>query len=190
MDAKLKEELIKEAKIKAIENPRDNYAHDITHLERTAKLALDIANHIDCEVDKDIVEVVAWWHDIDLQVGLGEGERAKDKTAEYLASKFEEHEKEIIYDAIYNHEFGSRPKFTEGKVLFDADKLEIVSAERVINIKNAIKKGILKAEKIRSTIKTVMEEWFPVLPNLLHFDYSKNKFNNELPQAVKSFKEI
>lgn len=190
MNKRIKLELIREAQKRLIENPRDLFAHDITHLHRVAQLALLICKNIEEKPDEDIVEIVAWWHDVDIKEELSGDERIKDKTAEYLSSKFEGDEEMKIFEAINNHEFGSRPTLLEGKILYDADKVELVSLERIKNIREAIEAGLMNIEEAKRIVNVVLEKWYPVIPNLLHFDYSRNLFNQGLPEAIKSLKEI
>lgn len=171
MNKRLKFELIKEAQRLLVNNPQD-YAHDITHHSRVWLLAKEIVSNINEKVDLDILELICWWHDVDSNTG-SKDKKIVENTAEYVSSKIDGKEKEIVSDSILFHEFGKKPRYIEGKILQDADKLEILSEERLRILKEAVDLNLYDKSKFKDIIKDVIEIWLPVMPERYNFDYSR-----------------
>lgn len=171
MNKKLKFELIRQAQRLLVENPQD-YAHELTHHMRVWTLAGNIGTNISEAYDQDILEVICWWHDIDTNTG-DKNKRIAVNTAHYVSNLVKAKDKSNIFDSIQNHEFGSKPAFIEGKILQDADKLEILSVERLRILQEAVDLGLYDRGKFVFVIKDVTENWLPIMPERYNFEYSK-----------------
>lgn len=190
MEDQLKAVLIKEAKTRLIESPKDA-AHDITHHERTWEMAKQIVKHEELEVDMDVLEIVCWWHDVVLDGAVDTQEsRVAKQTAEYLKNKLQDYPDiaEEVFDSVANHEFGSTPNFITGKILQDADKLEVLSEVRLRNVLDAINKGEHPKESFIAATRMVRDEWFPKLRGNYHFDFS-NKYHKEHEPSYEEIEE-
>jgi len=180
MNKSKKKELIKEAKYYLTNTPR-NLLHGLDHAKRVWKNALTIISEEKISnIDLDILEILCYWHD----VYIPELEESSDYskittlTAQYLAKKFPKNQQEKIFDSINNHEFGSKPNFLEGKVLQDADKLDVITKIRFNEAIKAIKTGDETKEGILKIMKLVKNKWLPIFSDKLHFQYSKDYFKS------------
>ncbi len=164
--------LIKEAQTNEVNNPQ-NYAHEITHHYRTWLNAKEIIAAIKEPFDVDIVELICWWHDVQI-IGLDyTDKRICHVIADYLAFKVSNESKEIVLDSIKNHEFGSTPNYLEGKILQDAAKLEILSDERFRIAIDAIKAGLMSKDYFYNAAVEVYKNWLPKMPSMYNFDISR-----------------
>jgi hypothetical protein len=130
--------------------------------------------------------MICWWHDIEMQQSKDHTHEAVVVTAHYLGSNFEGKEKKIIIDSIINHEFKLKPKFLEGKVLQDADKLDILTAERSTKIKEAVDAGLVDEAFYQQCINTA-KEWLPQMPLLYNFDYSRRVHERRLRRTLRLY---
>jgi len=187
MDKNLKLNLVIEAQKRLIEKPR-NWAHEITHHFRVLQLANRLVKKEKLNVNKDILEILCMWHDVAIKEDLSK-RRDCETTAEYLAKSFKGEEKEIIYDSILNHEFGSTPKYIEGKVLQDADKLDILSLDRLNLDIEANEAGFSNAGISKKVVESILNEWLPIMPERYHFNYSKKLHRQRLKIVLPEFKK-
>lgn len=189
MDKKLKTDFIRQAQTHLINNPQD-YLHEITHHYRTFLLARGILNNIPESSDNDLVEILCWWHDVkvpDLEYG---NKRVAKIVSEYLAELLPNEYRDNVLDSIENHEFGSKPNFVEGKVLQDADKLEILSPERIRIGIDAVESGLLDKNYVLSKFNNVIENWIPKMPERYNFEYSKKKHFELLEKVKPDFENL
>jgi uncharacterized protein len=126
----------------SVEEARQHYkgndpAHDFDHVLRVTELAVKIAQAEGADVD--IVRTAALLHD----VGRGQAEAQNLDHAEYAAERAKEilagyppDQVQAVAEAIRSHRFraGSNPKTLEGKVVFDADKLDAIGASGVARV--------------------------------------------------------
>ncbi len=189
MDKKLKTTLIKQAQENLVNNPKD-CMHEITHHYRTFLLAKEIANNITEQVDSDLLELFCWWHDVripDLPYG---DYRVAKVVSEYLAKLLPAKYQANTLDSIENHEFGSKPSFTEGKILQDADKLEVLSEERIRIALDAVEAGLLDKHELLASFNNVVTNWLPKMPERYNFEYSKNKHFQLLARVAPEFDKL
>ena len=189
MNKKLKITLIKEAQRNLIENPQDSF-HDITHHYRTVLLAKKIVENVGVNCDLDLLEIFCWWHDVKVPGLNYEDKRVAEVVGEYLATKLPDKYKGNASDSIKNHEFGLQPKFTEGKILQDADKLEILSPERISMAIEAFEAEIENKEKNLGKYFQVVEDWLPKMPDKYNFEYSRQKHFEMLEIAKPYFDKV
>ncbi|MBD3280400.1 hypothetical protein GF389_02660 [Candidatus Dojkabacteria bacterium] len=142
--------------------------HDLSHHERVRDLAFEILKQLPenlrNQVDKDTLEVAAMWHDVQIK----KAERNK-----YLPG--------LAIKAIENHEFWDRPKTIEGKLLYDADKLDALSIERGRQIFKGIKRREISESRKQLYIR-IGKFWLKHMRDRLHFDYSKQLYDKSLKE--------
>jgi HD superfamily phosphodiesterase len=188
MDFKFKQEIIHEAQKLLIDNPRD-IGHDITHIYRVVLLAKEISGHVDEDFDEDILEIVCWWHDVQLPNIKLKDDRMASFVAKHVSQYFDGEKKEIVFDSIKNHEWSMKPNFVEGKILFDADKLEVPSMLRIKPVIEAVKQGYFPKKRVKEVVTMILYEWLPQYDEKLHFDYSKKLFEKRKGPYIKVAKE-
>ena len=192
MDSKLTNELIAEAKKYLKENPQD-LLHDIEHHQRVLSLAMQIIEEegLENDINKDLVEIICWWHDVKVpKLTDTSDKRVAEITAEYLSKKLPVELQEITFDSVKNHEFGSKPSYIEGKILQDADKLEVLSLERANNVMPMLEKGQKTKVELRAIFDMVTKKWLPIMPELYHFPFSKKYHQEHVKAAISKFEEI
>lgn len=172
MNKKLLLNLIKEAQVNLVNNPQ-NYAHEITHHYRTWLNAKEVMSRVKEPFNEDLIELLCWWHDVQIPGLNYKDKRVADVIAEYISNKVGEDVKDIVQDSIKNHEFGSSPKYIEGKILQDADKLEILSDERFRVAIDAIKAGLMSKDYFYNAAVEVYNTWLPKMPSMYNFDISR-----------------
>lgn len=165
---------------KSLVNQPFDLAHDITHHYRVYEWSMRIIDEENLKVDKEVVAVCAWMHD------LG-GRRAEDlnpiRTILEKQKVSEEFIKQVL-EIISEHSFGEAQNCIESKILFDADKLEYVNSARLTWFYQAVKDGYLSREKFEMYRQTYRDRVGRV-SDLLHFDFSKKQFRKFLPKAEK-----
>ena len=179
--------LVQEAQLSLSVNPQDSF-HEIEHHRRTWENACEVVEKEKVsDVDWEVLETICWWHD----VSLGENEspnsnkRITEVTAEYISEKFDGDQKEKVYDSIKNHEFGSSPKYLEGKILQDADKLDFFSEERVQIALKAIKDGKISKEHVLWTLTSAKDVLIPNMRERFNFQYSKSRYDQYVDYFVE-----
>ncbi|KKS20340.1 MAG: hypothetical protein UU77_C0029G0021 [candidate division WWE3 bacterium GW2011_GWC1_41_7] len=188
MDKDLLLKLIKEAQTNLVNNPQ-NYAHEITHHYRTWLTAKEIMPEVKESFNTDLVELLCWWHDVQVPGVDYKNKRVAHVIAEYLSNKVGEEDRNIVLDSIKNHEFGSSPKYVEGKILQDADKLEILSDERFRIAIDAIKAGLMSKEYFYKAAVEVYNEWLPKMPGMYNFDISREIHASRLKALNSKIKQ-
>jgi hypothetical protein len=130
-------------------------------------------------IDLDILEILCYWHDVYIPKleKSNDHKRVTELTAQYLSKKFPENQQDLIFDSIKNHEFGLKPNYLEGKILQDADKLDVITKTRFSVAMKDIQTGKTTREYVLKTMKLVKNEWLPVFSDRLHFQYSKDHFS-------------
>lgn len=130
------------------------------HLVRVAKIAMFLAKSAD--VDRTLVEVSAWLHDIALSADKDDYnyEESKEFAIEFLQRfNLTEEEKEQIAECIATHEAkDSTPKTIEAKIVHDADVLDktcilgmIRHAWKLVNLDR------VRSNKIGDNVEEVIE---------------------------------
>jgi HD superfamily phosphodiesterase len=168
-------------------------AHDLSHHENVWRTAQEIVENIHFDGDIDLLHIACMWHDL-LTKPYPEEVRKDHKkvtgeTAEYvknfmIKNGFSESEAQTVFLAVKYHEFDDHPRNIEGQVLFDADKLDVLSTERVRRFVQSDKAGKVPMWKVKSY--TVGAEIFlKQMRRKFQLDYSKKLFD----QKIKSFFE-
>ncbi len=187
--------IINEAKRLLQENPYDE-GHDLTHHLEVWGNAQDIANNINIEVDKDALYIACMWHDVvitDIEDrNFKQRGRIVDSTSNYLEGLLRKDgfsdsfiDKTIL--AIRLHEYKRKPTTVEGKILYDADKLEYIGLNRWKRIFHTLKTG--KMSKIKFFIyKQAGKRYLKHLKEKYHFDYTR-ELHDERVKLILQDKE-
>lgn len=190
MNLKQTEQIVEEAKKLLVKNPFDS-GHDLAHHEAVWQTAKDIMLHIEEKVDSDALKIACYWHDavlIEMELykskNARENKRRVDYTAEYLKKRMQELEFEKSFisrtvSAVQYHEYNRKPRNTEGKILYDADKLEVVGFERIKRMLQAVAQKKMSNLKLKLYIKTG-KIWIKTLRSKFYFDYSMLLFDHRM----------
>jgi HD superfamily phosphodiesterase len=151
--------------------------HNWDHSVRVAANASMIADNIGYE-DKDFLTLCALWHDAARTRGVVEGH---EEAGALLAKKdlldhgFDKESAERAYTAIRFHKSSSVPTTIEGKIIRDADKLDIFEVKRWQNCAEA---GWIKeyADDLRKTVAAHGK-----YPDAYTYDITKEEFAKKLP---------
>jgi HD superfamily phosphohydrolase YqeK len=180
MDSKT-QKVVKEAERLLKLQPYDA-AHDINHHRSVYKTAQAIAKHSGYPYDPHLLQIACMWHDVvskkydeidHRQVTADTAECVRD----YMVKQgFTPAQAEIVYLAVRHHEFDDKPVNIEGKMLFDADKLDNLNLGRVRRFIASDRIGHVPQWKLKAYIKGGVAI-IKATRNKLHFDYSKKLFD-------------
>jgi HD superfamily phosphodiesterase len=166
--------LITEAQEYLTAAPQDSL-HDYSHHERVLNLAKMIVadEKLEKDINTDILNLICWWHDVQVPSILhNPDQRIAQETAQYVSERVPKEIQEVIFDSIKEHEFGLKPQFLEGKVLQDADKLEVLSTERLATVLDMVASGERQTDEMLKLHKMVTDDWLPIMPSRYHFTAS------------------
>lgn len=166
---------VKEAKkiMYKIEDP----AHNLIHVKSVVKSAKKIARKY-IEVDIDLIETAAWWHDVGrIHLDQGHEKISAEMLSKYLANlKFEKEICKKAYESVAFHKWSMQPKTIEGEIVRDADKLDFISISRW---KSCLKNNEIKTLKDISIL-------LPKLRNeILHLEISKEIYDKKIIKFKK-----
>lgn len=118
----------------------DSPAHDWSHIERVGKLTIKILEKEKME-DPRALHISVLLHDIkrrdEALTGLNHAEEGAELARKLLvAHGFDDETVEIVTDSIRSHRYSSQktPKYPEGKILQDADRLDAIGAIAVARV--------------------------------------------------------
>lgn len=157
--------------------------HDWEHSERVATNARLIADNIGYK-DKEFLELCALWHDTARTQGVVEGheeESALMAEKDLIHHGVDKETAERVYTAIRFHKSTSSPTTTEGKIIRDADKLDIFTVARWRKCAEA---GWIK-EYVDDLRKTVASHG--KYPDAFTYDYTKEQFKKRLPSFLRYY---
>lgn len=154
----------------------DDVIHDSSHSERVAANALLLADELGYK-DKEFLELCALWHDAARTQGITEGhEEAGALMAEQdlLQRGLDKDTGRRVYEAIRNHKSSSSPTTIEGKIIRDADKLDIFA---VIRWEQCDAAGWTKeyADDFRKSVCSMGK-----YPDAYTYDFTKQQFKNNV----------
>lgn len=157
-------------------------AHDLAHHKAVYATACDISRHVSEEFNPDVLKIACMWHDV--VVNENDADKHKQVThntaqhlRQYMLGKgFAAQEAEAAYLAVKYHEFDDRPVNTEGKILFDADKLDTLNMERIRRFVASDRMGQVPAWKLKAYAKGVAT-MVKLTRSKLHFERSKKIFD-------------
>lgn len=155
-------------------------AHDITHHYWVYEWCMKIIEREKLNVDKDIITLCAWLHDL----GGRKGEHLEKTVGILTKHELNKHMTVKITRIIKEHSLGKKQTLLESKILYDADKLEYVNPFRLQNFMQSAKDGYISRKKYRQ----YKREWWEKIGGVkktLHFLYAKKEFSGLLPKAKK-----
>jgi len=168
------------AKAKSYYANNTDAIHDLTHSERVAENAKQIAKSLGYE-DFDFLELCAYWHDVARTLHKEPHEEVGAVMAkeDLLSRGAGENEANKAYEGIRFHKSTASPITIEGKIIRDADKLDIYS---IVRWENARHSGWNEtyAEDLRKTLDKVHN-----YPNTFTYDYTKQEYEKILPSFLK-----
>lgn len=163
-------------------------AHDLSHHESVWLTAQDIAQHIEFQGSLELLHIACLWHDLLIHPYPPEIHKDHKKvtreTAEYVRNLMINHgfsleDAEVVYIAIRYHEFDDKPRNNEGKVLFDADKLDVLNIERIRRFVQSDTAGNVPSWKRQSAIIGAQIFLKQMRAKLQH-EYSKQLFDQKI----------
>ena len=131
--------VLEQAKI-LLKLQRYDDVHDFNHHKRVWNIAKKIVGRVDEPVNRDVLKIACMWHDVIIKNYAFKSKKHKlitTETANYLKNYminlgFSLQEAQKAYFAVKHHEFSNKPLNIEGKILFDADKLDAFTPERSV----------------------------------------------------------
>jgi len=112
-------------------NKTDNPSRAIAHTKAVAHFARNLAEKYP-EIDDDLVETAAWWHDTGRLFDPENHEKISAEMA-YESLKKLKADKSVckkVFDAIIFHRWSMQPETMEGEIIRDADKLDFFTPAR------------------------------------------------------------
>jgi len=165
-------------------NNRD-VLHDLAHSERVAENAKQIAAEIGYK-DLDFLELCSMWHDVARTVGREphEEEGAIMARDDLLSRGASQTLANLAYEAIRFHKSTASPVTIEGKIIRDADKLDIFSVVRWQKCQDA---GWAReyAEDLDKTLENLDR-----YPGVFTYDYAKQLYKDRLPEFLKLSEQL
>ncbi len=148
-------------------------SHDWEHSKRVARISVAIARNIGYQ-DIDFIKLAALWHDSARTQGFEaehEKEGAQLAKNDLLNHGLDNLTADKLYQAIRFHNISDKPEAIEGKIVQDADILDLFNISRW---KKCRKSGW------NNSYQTTFEDAYNLLenyPERFNFDYSKKIFN-------------
>jgi len=159
--------------------------HDLSHSDRVAELAKQIAEAVNYN-DTDILEVCAFWHDVARTRGVEPHEEAGAVMArdDLLSRRASEEDANKAYEGIRFHKSTAQPTTIEGKIVRDADKLDIFTVSRWQACADAGWKEEY-SDDLRKTVE-VMGKY----PDAFTYDFSKDLYAKRKPEFLAFWKSV
>lgn len=163
----------------------DDAIHGLEHSHSVAQNAAKTAQAVGYK-DIDFLKLCAYWHDTARAKGVEPHEEAGAIMArdDLLARGASQEESNKAYEAIRFHKSTASPITIEGKIIRDADKLDIFNIERW---KRCDKAG-WKKEYVEDLQKTVRN--MGKYPDLFTFDITKELFKTKSKEFLVYYDSI
>lgn len=171
----LKSKAINEAKKRLTNSPFDIF-HNLDHHEHVWLGCKRIIAIEGLNVDEDALEIACYWHD----VFKGKGDE-EEKLIEESLTKLGLDTSTVnkVVKTISEHSMGKEQTIEESKILFDSDKIELVSTARWKYAFDAQARKEISIEQRDRYIK----EWnrrMPLLEGHLHYKSANEEFSRSL----------
>lgn len=170
--------LINEAKMILQTVPYDA-AHNFHHHERVWSNTQQIIKKEKLLIDEEALCIAVWWHDVD---------KGSVGSPRFMRAAHQYHIPQLKIDAILaimnQHSFDDEQTTMEGKLLFDADKLEYVSLVRWKQFLPVLQKNPLMQDRLKAYQVAIGERIIPVYRRL-YFEISKQRFAKDFLQFSK-----
>lgn len=149
-------------------------AHNIGHHYRVWENSMTIVREEKLHIDSDAVQIAAWLHYID-----------NGKEKQFLnqhAKKWGLNDalREKVRSIVIEQSFGQEPKSIESKIVYDADRIELLSIPRWQFVFQSCEEGNM-TEAVRDNYIARVHARIPVLKDNLHFACSNKRFADRLP---------
>lgn len=164
--------VVAEAQRHLREHPFDAL-HSVSHARQVWKNCLWIIKREGLkDLDMEALQIAAWWHDV---------QRDSEKH-DWLKKALSDHGSapeftEKVVGIINGHSFEQPQSSTESEVLYDADKLEYLSIDRVITLAKAKNNRMIGDDRFEYYKKAWAQRIQKVRQNI-HFDSVKKRFEN------------
>jgi HD superfamily phosphodiesterase len=159
----------------------DTPSYNVLHAKGVVDLALNIASFY--ETDRELLEVACWWHDTGRVEGIKNHELLSASLA-YENLALHGHPRKdckFVYDAIRFHRVNHSPKTFEGKILRDADKLDMISVDRWKQCIEFKDQGIIADLTDRKRFIRLIPK---LRTKILYLDHSKEMFDHMLSEFL------
>jgi len=106
--------------------------HDLEHILQVLEYSKILLKSYPAASD-DLLEIIVWWHDVGRLYGdEGHAQKGSEMAKNYFNKRISSDKMYIITNSIAAHSNreGSKPKYIEGKILKDADKLDFLTVKR------------------------------------------------------------
>lgn len=155
--------------------------HDLSHSERVAKNAVEIAKSVGYK-DTQFIELCAFWHDVaqTQKIEPHHEPGAAMMRDDLLARGASQELSNKAYEATRLHSHSHNPRSDEGKIIRDADMLDFINLERWQKGVNA-----KQHEHLLPVIPMLKE-----LPDGFSFDISKKLYSERLPKFWEYYESI
>ena len=164
-----------------------DFAHGFPHVVRVRRLAWDIVGGEGLEVDKEVLDLAVFLHDVGRRLGEPHALYSAYVAEGFLARNGLKTDKiELVLNAILYHSYsfsrsrGIKPFSVEAKVLSDADKLDALG---VVGFLRVFLHGSAGGRSFEESLRHFEEKIFR-LRDLMHFDYSR-KLASELEERTR-----
>lgn len=159
--------------------------HDLDHTKRVAENTLEIAKSLDYK-DTDFLELCAYWHDVARTQAIDPHEEPSAAMArdDLLSRGANQELANRAYEAIRSHKSTANPVTIEGKIIRDADKLDIFSVTRW---KKCAEAGWAK-EYIDDLNKTITN--MGKYPGAFTYGFTKRKYKQRVPEFLAYYESV
>lgn len=171
-------EIIASAQRHLTESPFDTL-HAVSHHQQVWDNCNWIVEQEGLNPDMEVLEVAAWWHDVERG---SDGFTLMQETLRQLGAKEEFIGK--VLGAVGSHSFGQNQETLEGKILYDADKLEYLSVDRLKALL-ALREQKGMGKKRFNYYKEAWAERINGVRGSFHFDSASKKFEKDLKKFLK-----
>ena len=176
--------LIEEAKKELIARPYDYY-HDVGHHYKVWENCIQIVSAEKISgIDFESLQLAAWVHDIDR-------DNEEKQFFQSLVKKYNLDSEIVnkIQKLVVEHSFGKEQTSIESRVLYDADKIEMISVPRWKYAFQACDDGLITQEE-RDKYISEANRRIPLLSGKLHFNYSNNLFEKNKKEFLGWFRSL
>lgn len=173
------------AKAKSYYKGYKDVIHDLSHTERVVHNAHEIAKALGYS-DLDFLELCIYWHDVARTLGKEPHEEAGAVMVrdDLLGRGVSQDLADSAYEAIRFHKSSANPVTIEGKIIRDADKLEIFSVVRWQKAQQAGWPDYC-VDDLKKTVENINR-----YPSAFTFDYTKKLYEKKLAEFKRFYDSI
>ena len=172
------EKVLKEAKRRLKKDPFD-VGHDYDHHLAVVMNCLTIIENENLDLDVNSLLIAAWWHDYKRNQ---DDENDRILTETMIQAGFEQSAIKKVLSIKNAHSFGNEQISLEQQVLFDADKLEYASVERIKKVSAAVVLGEM-TEETQGKYKAAFKDRIAKVLKNLHFESTRNRMKTRIEEV-------